>query len=232
MPRAAGRGHRALSLVAAAFTLIGAVLLGGALLLREAPPAPPLPQALGTDSPPQAPEAGRPPVERTPESGPPSPGQRSGAAPVLPRSEPLRLDIPRIGVHVPLSRLGLNPDGTVQVPPADRPEQAGWYAPGYAPGERGPAVLLGHVDGGGRKGVFYDLGRLRPGDTVSVTRADGSVAAFTVQSVEQVPKSGFPSQRVYGPLDHAALRLVTCGGTFDRRSGHYTDNIIVYARLS
>jgi hypothetical protein len=93
-------------------------------------------------------------------------------------------------------------------------------------------VILGHVDGRGRKGVFYDLGRMRRGDAISVTRADGSVATFLVQSVEQVPKSGFPSQRVYGPLDHAGLRLVTCGGGFDRRTGHYTDNIIVYARLA
>jgi hypothetical protein len=156
----------------------------------------------------------------------------SPAAPVLPRSEPLRLDVPKIGVHVPLSRLGLNPDGTVQVPPVDRPERAGWYARGYMPGERGAAVILGHVDGGGRKGVFYDLGRMRRGDAISVIRADGSVATFEVLSVEQVSKSRFPLRRVYGPLDHAGLRLVTCGGGFDRRTGHYTDNIIVYARLT
>ncbi|GAA5040508.1 hypothetical protein HNP84_007568 [Thermocatellispora tengchongensis] len=210
-----GSGHRALGLAAAALTVTGAVLVGTGVLPPATPPAPP-----------QAVEASHPSRGRTPETG-----SRS-AAPVLPRSEPRRLDVPRIGVHVPLSRLGLNADGTVQVPPVDRPEQAGWYARGYTPGERGAAVILGHVDGDGRRGVFHDLGRLRRGDTVSVTRADGSVATFVVQSVEQVPKSRFPSQRVYGPLDHAGLRLVTCGGGFDRQTGHYRDNVIVYARLA
>ncbi|RBQ17825.1 class F sortase [Spongiactinospora rosea] len=207
MPGAKGGGVRALGLVAAALTVTGAALLGGGALLSD--PTPPLP----------SPDSAR--------------AQPSSAAArlVLPRSEPRRLDVPRIGVHVPLSRLGLNADGTVQVPPVDRPEQAGWYARGYTPGERGAAVILGHVDGGGRKGVFYELGRLRPGDKISVTRADGSVAAFAVRSVERVAKRRFPAQRVYGRLNHAGLRLVTCGGGFDRRSGHYTDNIIVYARL-
>ncbi|PZG40958.1 class F sortase [Spongiactinospora gelatinilytica] len=206
MPGAKGGGRRALGLVAAALTVTGAALLGGGALLSGATPPVPSPDSARA----------QPPVT---------------ARPVLLRSEPRRLDVPRIGVRVRLSRLGLNADGTVQVPPVDRPEQAGWYARGYTPGERGAAVILGHVDGGGRKGVFYELGRLRPGDAISVTRADGSVAAFTVQSVEQVAKRRFPAQRVYGPLDHAGLRLVTCGGGFDRGSGHYTDNIIVYARL-
>lgn len=133
---------------------------------------------------------------------------------------------------MPLGRLGLNADGTVQVPPVERPEQAGWYSRGVTPGERGAAVILGHVDGGGRRGVFYDLGRMRGGDTISVGRADGSVATFVVESVESVAKSSFPSQRVYGPLDHAGLRLVTCGGAFDQQTGHYTNNVIVYARLA
>ncbi|MFI0419032.1 class F sortase [Spongiactinospora sp. 9N601] len=206
MPGVKGGVRRALGLVAAALTVTGAALLGGGALLSGATPPVPSPHSARA----------QPTVT---------------ARPVLPRSEPRRLDVPRIGVRVRLSRLGLNADGTVQVPPVDRPEQAGWYARGYTPGERGAAVILGHVDGGGRKGVFYELGRLRPGDAISVTRADGSVAAFTVQSVEQVAKRRFPAQRVYGPLDHAGLRLVTCGGGFDRGSGHYTDNIIVYARL-
>ncbi|AWS48193.1 class F sortase [Streptosporangium sp. 'caverna'] len=156
----------------------------------------------------------------------------SSTGPALVRSEPLHLDISKIGVHVPLGRLGLNTDGTVQVPPVERPEQAGWYSRGVTPGERGAAVILGHVDGGGRRGVFYDLGRMRGGDTISVGRADGSVATFVVESVESVAKSSFPSQRVYGPLDHAGLRLVTCGGAFDQQRGHYTNNVIVYARLA
>ncbi len=131
-----------------------------------------------------------------------------------------------------LGRLGLKPDGTVQIPPVEHPEQAGWYENGATPGERGAAVILGHVDGAGRKGVFYDLGRLRAGNPMSVTRVDGTVARFVVDSVELVAKNRFPSRRVYGPLDHAGLRLVTCGGTFDQRTGHYTSNVIVYARLT
>lgn len=93
-------------------------------------------------------------------------------------------------------------------------------------------MILGHVDGGGREGVFFDLGRVRRGDAISVSRVDGAVVRFVVESVEQVAKSDFPSRHVYGPLGYAGLRLVTCGGTFDRRTGHYTSNVIVYARLA
>ncbi|MDP9846411.1 hypothetical protein J2853_005622 [Streptosporangium lutulentum] len=223
--------------VAAAAALTGAVFVGCGLLPREGPPAPPPATAQGVAG---AARTDPPPATR---SGPARSGAddgarsrssstRSGSAgPVLARSEPRHLDISKIGVHVPLGRLGLNADGTVQVPPVERPEEAGWYSRGVTPGERGAAVILGHVDGGGRRGVFYDLGRMRDGDVISVGRADGSAAVFVVESVESVAKSDFPSQRVYGPLDHAGLRLVTCGGTFDERTGHYTDNVIVYARL-
>ncbi|WP_214409581.1 class F sortase [Sphaerisporangium fuscum] len=211
MPRARGNGGRhALGVAASATVLTGAVLVGCGLRPEQTPPAPPpvTAQARTADL------AAATPVPA-----------------VLTRSEPRRLDVPRIGVHVPLGRLGLNADGTVQIPPVDHPEQAGWYARGVTPGERGAAVILGHVDGGGRKGVFFDLGRMRAGDTITIGRADGSTATFAVESVEMVAKSRFPTRRVYGPLDHAGLRLVTCGGTFDRRIGHYTSNVIVYARL-
>jgi hypothetical protein len=157
----------------------------------------------------------------------PRPVEHSG--PVLSRSLPVRVTVPSIGVRAPLTRLGLAPDGSVQVPRADRPGEAGWYTGGPAPGERGPAVILGHVDSGKGAAVFYDLGRLRPGNRIEVGRADGRVAVFTVESVERVAKDAFPTQRVYGPLDHAGLRLVTCGGSFDRAKRSYRDNIIVYA---
>lgn len=152
--------------------------------------------------------------------------------PVLSRSAPVQVAIPSIGVRAPLSRLGLEPDGSVQVPPADRPDEAGWYDGGPAPGERGPAVILGHVDSAKGAAVFYDLGRLRPGNRIEVNRADGRTAVFTVESVERVAKDRFPTQRVYGPLDHAGLRLVTCGGWFDRAERSYRDNIIVFAALT
>ncbi|MFC4588357.1 class F sortase [Sphaerisporangium corydalis] len=202
-------GRLALGAAATAVTLTGAVLAGRGLLQDEPPPAPPPATA-------QAVQA------YTSPSG----------SPALARSLPRLLDVPKIGVHVALGRLGLNADGTVRVPPVEHPEQAGWYSRGATPGERGAAVILGHVDGGGRKGVFYDLGRLRRGDAISVLRADGTVAAFVVDSVEKVAKSRFPSRRVYGPLTYAGLRLVTCGGTFDRRTGHYTSNVIAYAHLA
>lgn len=90
-------------------------------------------------------------------------------------------------------------------------------------------VILGHVDSAKGAAVFYELGRLRPGHRIEVTRADGRTVQFTVESVERVPKERFPTGRVYGPLDHAGLRLVTCGGSFDRNKRSYRDNIIVYA---
>ncbi|WP_433221123.1 class F sortase [Microtetraspora malaysiensis] len=217
-------GRRALGVAAAAVVVTGAVFVGCGVLPADTPPAPP---------PVTAPTAATAATAATAE-GTAAAAERisSTAAPVLRPSEPRRLDIAKIGVHVALGRLGLNPDGTVQIPPVDHPEEAGWYAHGVTPGERGAAVILGHVDGAGRKGVFYDLGRMRTGDTIEVGRADGSAATFVVESVEMVPKSRFPTRRVYGPLDHAGLRLVTCGGTFDRGRGHYTDNVILYARLS
>ncbi|MEV3921505.1 class F sortase [Actinomadura coerulea] len=169
-------------------------------------------------------------------AGPPSPPAWAATTravdrhgPVLDRSLPVRVSIPSIGVRAPLARLGLGAGGEVQVPPADRPGEAGWYEAGPTPGERGAAVVLGHVDSAKGAAVFYDLGRLRPGHRIEVSRADGRVAVFTVESVERVPKGRFPAGRVYGPLGHPGLRLVTCGGAFDRAERSYRDNVIVYA---
>jgi sortase (surface protein transpeptidase) len=148
---------------------------------------------------------------------------------VLAPSAPVTLDIPAIAVHTGLLTLGLNPDGTVEVPPLDSP-QAGWYDGSPTPGELGPAVILGHVDSA-RSGpaVFYDLAALLPGDTVDVTRADGSLVRFRVDSVERYPKRAFPADAVYGDLDHPGLRLITCGGAFDHAARSYEDNVVVYA---
>jgi sortase (surface protein transpeptidase) len=153
--------------------------------------------------------------------------------PALDRSVPVHLDIPEIGVHTGLIGLGRNPDGTVAVPPLTRHAPAGWYRDLASPGEVGPAVILGHVDSA-RDGpaVFYRLGALRSGDAISVVRADGSTAVFTVLSVTAYPKNDFPTRAVYGPLDHPGLRLVTCGGDFDAASGGYRANIVVYAALT
>ncbi len=157
---------------------------------------------------------------------------RTDAGAVLPargRSVPVRLDIPAIGVHAGLLTLGLQPDRSVAVPPLDSVD-AGWYEYSPTPGEVGPAVVLGHVDSARTgPGVFFDLPQLVPGDAVRVTRADGSVAAFRVDRVEHHPKSAFPTTAVYGDIDHPGLRLITCGGTFDRSARSYVDNVIVFA---
>ncbi|WP_433275696.1 class F sortase [Pseudonocardia xinjiangensis] len=157
----------------------------------------------------------------------------AGAAVVVAPADPVRLDIPAIDVHTPLLTLGLNPDGTVEVPSLDTmPEanQAGWYDGSPTPGALGPSVILGHVDSA-RFGpsVFYDLAALVPGDRVEVTRTDASTVTFQVDSVARYPKDAFPTDAVYGDIDHAGLRLITCGGEFDRAARSYKDNIVVYA---
>jgi len=143
---------------------------------------------------------------------------------------PVRIEIPRIGVASPLDRLGRAADRTVEVP--DRWERAGWYADGTRPGDPGSAVILGHVDSR-RDGpaVFFRLRDLRPGDQIKVVRADGSTVRFAVDRTEQYLKSRFPTDAVYYPTLTPALRLVTCGGSFDATAGHYRSNVIVFATL-
>lgn len=151
------------------------------------------------------------------------------SVPVLPESPPVRIRIPAIEVDSALIDLGLQPDGTMEVP-ADG-TTAGWYTKAPTPGEKGPAVIAAHVDWNGEPGVFYDLDELRPGDEVSVQRRDGSTALFRIDRVEQYPKTDFPTEAVYGDIDHAGLRLITCGGAFDDQARSYEDNIVVYALL-
>jgi len=156
----------------------------------------------------------------------------TGPAPLGP-SVPVRLDIPAIGVSTPLMPLGLNADGTVAVPPLRPDAPAGWYRHSATPGETGPAVILGHVDtASAGPAVFFRLRDLRPGDTVTVRRTDGTTAVFAVDRVAQYPKSEFPTGAVYGPIDHAALRLVTCGGVFDPIRREYRGNLVAYATLT
>jgi hypothetical protein len=165
----------------------------------------------------------------------PSPTQtRTGTVgPVLPASPPVYLSVPAIGIGSPLIELGLNPDGSVEVPSLDDPDsKPGWYRNSPTPGAVGPAIILGHIDS--RQfgpGVFYSLPDLQAGDTVEVTRADGTVAIFSVDDVRTVPKSDFPTLQVYGNLDHAGLRLITCGGEFDPNARSYESNVIAFASL-
>jgi hypothetical protein len=146
---------------------------------------------------------------------------------------PVRLEIARIGVSTGLQRLGKDHHGAVEVPSGPHQwDTAGWYAAGTRPGDPGSAVILGHVDSKRGPAVFYRLRELRPGDLVEVVRADGSRARFAVQRVEEYPKARFPTADVYYPTLTPMLRLVTCGGAFDHKVGHYVDNVIVFATLS
>ncbi len=149
----------------------------------------------------------------------------------LARSVPVSIRIPGISVYAPVMKVGLAADGTVQVPPLDAHNLTGWYRYGPAPGQRGPAVILGHVDSRTGVSVFYDLRNLRAGARVYVTLADGKVAAFAVDGLQKVAKDAFPTASVYGRSGYPSLRLITCGGPFDQATGHYVDNIVVYAHL-
>jgi sortase (surface protein transpeptidase) len=147
---------------------------------------------------------------------------------VLPESDPVTVAIPRIGVRSTLVELGLDSDGAMELPD---PAVAGWFSRGAAPGALGPAVISGHVTWDGAPAVFYRLGTMRPGDRVTVTRKDGRTAVFTVNRVARFSKSQFPSRAVYGAIDHAGLRLITCGGTYNAARHKYLDNVVVFARL-
>jgi hypothetical protein len=149
-------------------------------------------------------------------------------AAALARSTPVRVLIPAIGVDSGLMDLGLGADGSLEVPPSGFP--AGWYTGGPTPGEMGPAVITGHIDWKG-PGVFHNLHNMKPRDQVTVTRADGSKPTFRVTRVEQSPKDQFPTKLVYGNIEHPGLRLITCGGSFNSQTGHYEDNIVVFADL-
>jgi sortase (surface protein transpeptidase) len=145
-------------------------------------------------------------------------------------STPVRIRIPTIDVNSQLMALGLRDDASLEVPPEGFP--AGWYTGGPTPGELGPAIIAGHVDWAGSPGVFFSLRELAPGDEILVEREDGSTALFRVQSIQQFPKDAFPTEAVYADIDHAGLRLITCGGAFDRQSRSYSDNIVVFAELA
>ncbi len=140
---------------------------------------------------------------------------------------PVQLTIPAIGVRAPLIRLGLNPDGTLQVPASV--SVAGWYDRSPRPGATGSAIIVGHIDSVAGPAVFFWLHSLRPGDRAYVRRADGTLAVFRVTAVRSYLKDRFPTAAVYGPSPGPQLRLITCGGVFDRALRSYLSNVVVYA---
>jgi hypothetical protein len=141
------------------------------------------------------------------------------------RAVPTWLRVPAAGVDVALPAIGLDAGGAL-VPPA---VGAGWYAGSPVPGDTGPAVIAGHVDWAGSPAVFSQLGTFAAGDEILVDHADGTTTRFTVTRVARHPKAEFPTASVYGPTPGAELRLITCGGTFDRAAGSYRDNVVVHA---
>ncbi|WP_198284297.1 class F sortase [Saccharomonospora xinjiangensis] len=159
-----------------------------------------------------------------------APQESQPRPPALSPSPPSRLRIPSVGVDTDtFVELGLKPDNTMEVP--EGAEAVGWYVESPTPGEPGPSVLAAHVDWKNQKGVFFDLRNLRRGDDVIVDRADGTSLRFRIDEVEQYPKDGFPTEKVYGDTTGAELRLITCGGTFDRSEASYRDNVVAYATM-
>lgn len=232
MTHPARRARSIVTTVAAmALAITGIVLIAVACAAQKTPPHP---SAAAEHPPPTAtsPTTARPrPVPRaSPEFSVPNAPPTHGT--VLPRSAPTAIDIPAIDVHSQLMTLGQKSDGTIQVPPLSRNSRAGWYDRSPTPGQLGPAVILGHIDSKAYgPAVFFKLGALKPGDTVAVQRSDHSTATFRVDKVAEYAKTTFPTRAVYGNIDHAGLRLITCSGTFDPSARSYDENIVVYASL-
>ncbi|MCX4238157.1 class F sortase [Streptomyces ortus] len=177
------------------------------------PPRPP--RATGPAQPPRAPQPPRRPQQPQP----------------LSRSKPTSLRIPSLRLEAPLIGLGLDRRHQLTTPPADKPRLAGWYEGGPAPGEAGTSVVVGHLDTRTGPAVFAGLSTLKPGRLVEALRADGRTAVYTVDAVRMYEKAHFPTQEVYGARKRPELRLITCGGVYDRRSG-YKSNVVVFAHLT
>lgn len=215
-------------LVPAAVVLL---LLSGCAGGSPAQPAAPSSSAVSA-APARTPAPGATAAPTTPAAAPSAAPAPEALPPVLPGSAPVAVRIPAVGASSELLHLGLRPDGSLEVPPTGPGAPASWYTSSPTPGERGPAVLLGHVnatDGG--PGVFAGLRGLAPGDTVEIARADGSTAVFVVDRGEQYAKDAFPTRAVYGNTAGAELRLITCDG-YDPATGLFDDNYVVYATLA
>lgn len=148
----------------------------------------------------------------------------------LSRELPIHLSVPKLGIDADFeSPLTLNADQTISVP--DSYDKVGWYKLGASPGEKGTASILGHVDSVAGPAVFYLLGQLTPGDSINVTRADGSIAEFEVEYLERYSQDSFPTEKVYGMTEYPSLRLITCSGVYNKGVMRYSHNLVVYAKL-
>ena len=223
--RTGGRRRMLTAMATGCATLAGTVLVGVGLIGSNGPPQPPPGKAGGAIARPIASESSA--GSRHEEASWPSPPAS------LARSVPTVLDIPAIGVHTSkITEVGLTTDRRLEVPPVNETRTVGWYQKGPAPGQIGPAVLVGHVDSDTGPSIFFELGDLRPGDKIKVTRADGKTAVFTIYAVASYPKVNFLTHTVYGDTTRPELRLITCGGTFNEATQHYRSNIVVNAYLT
>ena len=241
MAHDAGPGQRrrwALRPGSTAATVAGVLLLLGGgtavavgVVTQDAdPPSPPV-AAVETAEPAPPTPVGALPGPAVPEPATSAPPASTSTAAAEPRLPPVEIRIPSIGVSSEVTVVGLNPDGTLEVPqPGPDYDKAAWYEGSPAPGQTGPSVIEGHVDSAENgPSVFYDLGKVAVGDTIEITREDGSVVTFVVHDVQAYPKDDFPTLTVYGNTDRPELRLITCGGPFDSSRGHYLDNTVVFA---
>lgn len=192
----------------------------------------------GSAGPPQPDPVAQHSATSVPGTARPGPHGPTPAEPAVPparepldASEPTRVRIPSLDVDAPLTGVGLAPDGLLEVPPPRKANLAGWYEGAVAPGERGTAVVVGHVDNEAGPAVFFRLGALRRGAEVLVDRADGRTAVFTVYAVEAHEKDTFPDDRVYRDAGRAELRVITCGGGYAEQTG-YQGNVVAFARLT
>lgn len=176
-----------------------------------------------------APPAAAPPA--------PLPAHAAGTAPApvaalpLPAARPTRITVPALDIDAPVTAVGLDEEGWMRAPDPSDPRLAGWFTGSVTPGERGTAVIDGHVDTASGPAVFYRLGAVEAGTRIAVTRENAATAHFTVYRVESLPRQTFPAARVYGDAGQPELRLITCGGTYTKGAG-YTDNVVVYAYLT
>jgi LPXTG-site transpeptidase (sortase) family protein len=197
--------------------VLALVLLSGIAMMRngvDVPLGPPQPVSAGAlNSMPDPAAATSPPIVQS-----------------LPYAPVSRVRIPEIKVDAPVVDVGLDQDGWIEAPTPQDPNLAGWYQNGIAPGQRGTAVIVGHVDNLAGPAVFYGLGSLEKGRHIEVERSDGHVAVFEIYGVEVFSKTDFPGARVYGDTGHAELRVITCGGGYTKASG-YEGNVVVFARL-
>ncbi|MFE7777065.1 class F sortase [Streptomyces sp. NPDC057445] len=205
----------------AVILLIGIYLLIQGLRGETAPQ----PSAAQAHVPPGAARAG--PVRPTAHHPPTVRGMTGSRS----QSVPVRLRIPAIKVNAPMAKAGLDKTGALKLPPAGKAGVAGWYAKGPAPGDSGTAVVAGHVDTPTGRAVFFSLGSLTKGSRIEITRKDRRTAVFTVDAVEVYSKKKFPTRKVYRSTAAPQLRIITCGGGYNRTSG-YLGNTVVYASLT